>query len=77
MKRFRRPMKPLLTSLLLVLSLALRRKCPAWGEAHGSITRAAIKELPAWQRELLGKEGKTRRLLLRHPGHGRQGQGER
>ena len=58
MKRFRRPMKLPLTSLLLVLSLALApQECSAWGKVHGSITRAAIKELPAWQQELLGKEG--------------------
>ncbi len=58
MKRFCRPTKLPLMSFFFVLSLAfMPREVLAWGEAHGSITRAAIKVLPAWQQDLLGKEG--------------------
>ena len=58
MKRFCRPTKLPLMSFFFVLSLAfMPQEVLAWGETHGSITRAAIKVLPAWQQDLLGKEG--------------------
>ena len=47
----------LLMPFLVILSFTFApREGRAWGEAHASITQAAIKVLPAWQQDLLGKE---------------------
>jgi hypothetical protein len=57
MKHFPLALNPLLLSLLVAVPSAFTpQQALAWGEAHGAITRAAIRVLPAWQRDLLGKE---------------------
>lgn len=74
-------MKKTLCLLCLSALVLTPRLSLAWSEPHHAITKGAVEALPAWEKELLGDEGKTlasyyctipdlvqNRALLKDPG---------
>lgn len=51
-------MKTCVSLACVIIAETLTVSCAwGWGAPHGTITQAALKTLPAWQRETLGAEG--------------------